>query len=141
MIIKAGFYTWVKTISAITDILGTGDDIKFYKDKAPKGTSFPYVTFSFQNEETNHYLGGASGVAFPVLVIDVWVAEGDDATALSEAIRIALDGFSGSMGSVDVRRVHLSDRSELPMPPSDGSEVGRLRARSIYDFAIKQATS
>ena len=110
MSIKTALATRLLAVSGVTDIIGTGDDAMLFQGWADQDATYPYMTFVQISSEGVHHLASASGLGHPLFQIDIW----SDATAtresLAEAVRTALDGFSGTVSGEDIRSIRLLDR-------------------------------
>jgi hypothetical protein len=98
----------------------------------------PYVTFQRISNVHERHLNGGTGLAHPRWEINVWARGALENDNLAEAIREAMDNFSGDVdtgaGTFDVRSVFLEDDEQDFEPSFDGSGRGVWRTR--MDFII-----
>lgn len=95
----------------------------------------PVVTYREIASTRAQSHNGPSGLAFPLVQIDCWSDTMLGAETLKEAVRIALDGFKGSMGStvaLDVQAVQLARTR-------DDYEANTKRYRKTMDFEFQHA--
>ena len=137
MSLEAALYAELAADSGVAAIVG----VKIYPaGSVPMSADLPYVTYQkVSNEHVNHQ-GGSSSMARPRMQIDCWAASGKAAVELYEAVRAALDNFSGTMGSgsntatvkISVLETDSSD-FERPGDKGEGSAF-----RQILEFLIWQ---
>ena len=118
--------------SALTGLIGAPPSMRLYPDLLPEGIAYPAVTYFRVSTPRAHTLSGPSGFAQPRFQFSVWGNTKGDVIAVTEAIRLALDGFRGQMGEVLVRGI-LSD-DEM----GDHDEYdGRTRSfHRVIDFHV-----
>jgi len=88
---------------------------RIYPLRAPQNPTVPYVTYSRINTDREHHMSGASGLAHPHFQIDVFASSFSSMSAVANAIRSALDVYSGDMGSpsIDVSSVLVVDERDF----------------------------
>ena len=101
----SGLYSWVKTVSAITAILGTGDSIQFYptavlEEKTPPVAFYEDDVDAAESIQDTQPTVQYSDVRFSFVGSDTVTPK-----QLAIVFWNALQGFSGAMGSVNVQAV------------------------------------
>lgn len=83
----------------------------------PQGTKLASVVYTRISGYGDYHMQGRSGYVRPRVQIAAWAPKSDDATALANAVKDRLDGFSGIMGSgaaqVRVQGVFQADEREM----------------------------
>jgi hypothetical protein len=91
-------------------------DNRVFVSIIPQGETRASIVVSLISGRGDHHMEGASGLARPRLQIDAWAPDADVATALGNAVRDRIDGFSGVMGEGDaavaVQGVFLADERD-----------------------------
>ena len=132
MSIETALYDRLTGTAAITALVGSGSSARIYPDLAPASTEKPYCTYRTVSTVRSRHFAGIAGsqVDFARVQVDVWAATALSRRSVADAIRDALDGFSGSMGdeSLDVRRIAVDGPSMLTEPPFGDDEVPTYRA-------------
>lgn len=85
---------------------------RVYPVKMPQRPTYPAVTYFRVSGPREHSQSGPSGLAHPRFQLDCMAATYAGAKTLAAAVRLALDGFRGSMGGgggVDVNAVFIED--------------------------------
>lgn len=128
--IKIDILAFLKSKTAIKAIVGR----KIYAGHAPSGASLPYITFSRVSEPPHHHMKAAAGIASPTFQIDSWGKNSKVVSELSEAIRNAIDGFTGLMGTNDVRVARITASFDDEEEQKNGSQ--RPAYRVTQDILI-----
>lgn len=129
----------LKTITAITDIVGSGNDARIYQDLAPEGRPLPYIllveTGTGEIEET---LVGGPGIAQPEFDVIAFGSTRAECNHLGEVIRENLHRWSGQMNnSTQVQNTSLNQYRQTGTDnPQDKSYAPRYWARYFYEFTI-----
>lgn len=131
MKIERAISTYLMGKSTVIALVGTG----VYPFPAPASASYPFITFQLITEEHSHSMSGAVGLTNPVMQIDIWSESFSDQMLVSEAVRNALDGFRGDMGSdnLNIRNCFLQNRASFTESESEGRAPVH---RSSMDFSI-----
>lgn len=102
----------------------------FYLGTIPQKPEYPFTASGKATGGRDHHLRGASGVAYPRFQIEAWAETYTAAKALANAVRKALDGYSGTVGTVDVRSI-------LILSERDFYEEAVKAHRIIMDFSVR----
>ncbi len=134
--IEAALITRMKANAALTALVGT----RIACPVARQGWALPYVVLYGERSSSREIATGRSvGLAQWEGSIEVH-AEGEVAyesvKSITDAIRTVLDGYRGTVNvtdpttqaveAVEIRTSILETQSDLQLPPSDGSEQGRV---------------
>ena len=98
MLLEEGLYTFLQSRAGLTALVGT----RIYPVMAPQGVALPYVAFDRVDTRPEQALGEAAGLATTRVQFDCYAAGAKQAKELADALRQALDGQSGTWGSVVV---------------------------------------
>lgn len=96
--------------AAIAAIIGS----RMYPDILPQNVTYPAISYSMAARESVRDIpNGPAGRARPRLTINAWSLVYDQASELSDAIRLRLDGFKGVMGASDVGAIRLDNMFDV----------------------------
>jgi hypothetical protein len=93
------------TISAITT--------RCYPVMIPQSPVYPLILYTKISGMRDHALEGPSGMAHPRFQIEAWAETYDEAKGLSEAIRSALDGYTGTSDSTYIGSCLLDSERDI----------------------------
>lgn len=115
-------------IATVRSMAGT----QMYAGILDEGAKLPALTYELVDDGTEHTLDGASeGMYHPRVQIDVWTMSSADRKALGLAVKQALDGYSGFMGSGQTDVCVLLWDNEI-----DGYEPDRKQYHKMLDFRV-----
>lgn len=144
----ADFYdellSYLKSKAAITSLVGSTSSSRIFPDDPKQGAALPFVILDEVGGDQPEILEGTGG---PGIVRSVWHVYAMGATrtaanALSEVIRVNMQGYRGLMGLTYVNEVSLSTHRENGVDePQDSSDAKRYWSRRIYDIWHEQPTS
>ncbi len=101
---------------------------RVYPDVAPSSADLPRLTYQRISTGRHPHLAGASGLVSPRFQVICWASSRASAGVVADAVREALDGFSGTLGSggntVNARGVFLDGQGADYAPPTEGGEIG-----------------
>lgn len=132
MSLDAGLVTWLGTVSAITDLTST----RIYAREVPQNHSpaNPALVYHLV-AQTDHYShDGRSNLTGSRVQIDCLAGTPAGVVALANAVRQAMSGYKGSMGSVPVRGVFLDSAQDFE--DSQRDSAGSHVRRRVLDFFI-----
>ena len=87
--------------------------LRIYPAPAPQGTDYPLVTYQRFGGTRYSAHGDDTGLATALFQITSWDGEYDDAADLSTQVRLALQRYSGSEGSVTVQASFIENENHL----------------------------
>ena len=140
--ISSELKTYLKTKSAVTDLIGAGTAARIYPHTAKQGVALPYIVYEIFQGESYEHLGGISGLAENRIQIDCFAATSEGAYALAEAVRLApVQMFRGTMGSTAVT-VSSDDGYESGYePPEKGGTQKLYFVSRDYFITYAEATA
>lgn len=109
MTISEDFITKLKSVSAVTSLVGSGSSARIHRNFVPTVAVFPYIVFGRVTRDGNMCLDGPGGIAETDLAIECRSNTPNGAEALSDAVIAALDGDRGTWGSSTVRGCFIGD--------------------------------
>lgn len=102
---------------------------RVYPVDLPQNPVFPAVIYMKISGMRDHALSGPTGHAHPRFQIEAWATTYSAAKGLARAIRQALDGYSGTVGDVEIGSILIESERDFYEP-----EV--KCHRTIMDFMI-----
>jgi len=133
-VIETGLYVKLKADTAVTALIGAGDNARLWPNMAPEGTDLPYITFSKISGNQVNSMAGVTTLANPVLQVNVYDDDHLGVKNLAELVRLALDYDNSGWGTVDVRGVIMRNDVDIP-ELSPGLEEARVFGVAM-DFEI-----
>ena len=132
MTIETAMFSYLSGKSTITDIVST----RIYATIAPSSVVYPHITFKILAEAPEHDMEGAIGLTRVLMQLDAWAFNVAERQNIAEALRKALDGFTGLMGSEElvIRQCLMENRTTFDEPDPHGRNLPVFR--SSLDFAI-----
>jgi len=101
MIIEEALYAYLTNYAELTALVGD----RIYPVILPQNTTLPAVTFQRISGIREYSQSGPSGLAHPRFQFSCWAEKYEEAKAVAEQIRLALEGYKGMMGGSDGVRV------------------------------------
>ena len=134
--------TYLKTVSGITDLVGTGTGARVYEEDPKQAASLPYVVFEVFEGSTESHLGGIAGVARNRIQIDAYATTAAGAFALAEQIKFAVAAYRGLMGTTFVHDESGNGSYERGHDrPTTGGNQRRYWISRDYILTYQEATS
>lgn len=106
--LSEGIVAWVKTLSAVTALIGMDDDCRFYPDAVQESPDLPYVVYDEDKDSPYQTQGEVPTVASSEVTFSCVGADTSEASAVADALGAELEGMyvdGGTMGAVTVQRV------------------------------------
>lgn len=122
--VKQDFYERVRDDAGVIAAVGTDDNsvAKVYEDQAPQGVDRDYIVIRRISRPGHANFASADAISNPVFQVSVVASTAARRNTISEAVRDALDGFRGTMGSTNVRGVHLVNEADEAIGPGDATQ-------------------
>lgn len=125
--IDAGLVAHLKADANIAAYVGT----RVYHQILPQNPTLPALVYSAVSEQRRMLLTTPDGLIGAQYSIDCFARTVADCKLLSEAVRLSLNGLTGSLGGVSIDHAQLQNR--LDLTDFEGDKVTR---RILLDFAI-----
>lgn len=135
--------TRLKAVSAVTTLVGSGDEARIFPTKIPEKYAagpWPLLTYQIVSGRPEYHIDGVAGLAEVRVQIDCWSAERpgkdayDEVRDLAEAVRGALSAYTGTSEGVAIQSCFLENRRTLY---EDAAQVHR----ESLDFVVGYAES
>lgn len=107
--IRAGLRTFLQADAAVAALVGT----RVYPVKLPQGVKDASLVYNEISGQSDHHMEGPSGLVTVRMQIAAWAQSADAAHALFLAVKEAIDGYRGMMGSVEVQGVFIDSWRDL----------------------------
>lgn len=115
MTIEEGLYDYLSTNVGVSAIVGT----RVYPGTLPQNWTKPAISYQRVSGVRFRNLAGPAGRATPRIQIDCWAESYSGARTLAEAVRSAMDGYAGLMGTTTVGSVVLESDIDFYEPDTD----------------------
>lgn len=135
---EAALLARLRAVAGVTALLGSGTAMRVFAQVAKQKATTPYVTYSRVSTNTEPVAsleGGRPQFAIARINFECWSSQYDEAKAVEDAIRLALDGWSGTLASVTVagcRRIDARDIYE----PDTKPPLHRVGADYLVNFNL-----
>lgn len=123
-------HAYLVGVTALTDLVST----RIRPHKANSSDTMPYITYERVTYNGERHLGGPSKLAsegFDFYIYSKTMLEADNVIT---ALREALDGYQGLMGSTNVRNVIYNSANNIYLPPDHDDQEGDFRALMTFVF-------
>lgn len=137
MSFKSDLYDYITADAGVSALISD----RLYAGYAPESTATePYIVSSRISSEGTNHMEAASKVAVDTWQFDIWASTDESREAVSEALREALDGFSGTMGTAtEIRRILIKNQLDTIVTPTDGTQFPKYRTVQDYDFIYNRS--
>lgn len=131
--IEAAIYSRLSNHVGLTAIVGS----RIYPAHLPQSAAYPALVYTLVSNTHRHNLTGASGGALARFQFDVFSVRLADCVEAVEQIRLALQGFRGTVAGVNICFGRLDNEQDLSEPPQDGSDQWTYRKTADYIIHYK----
>ena len=94
----------------------------------------PAIAYQQISGPRDHVMDGVSGLVNSRYQFNCWAESYAGAKNLSEAVRIELDSYSGTVNSREIEVIHLDNEGDMPMVVDDIEKLNRYGKR--LDFIV-----
>jgi len=109
MTIEEGLYDYLSTDVGVSALVST----RIYPGTLPQNWTNPAISYQRISGERVRNLTGPAGRARPRIQIDCWADSYSGAKALATAVRSAMDGYAGLMGTTRVSSIVLESDTDF----------------------------
>ena len=96
---------------------------RVYHEGMPQNVVYPAVAYAKTSVERFQTLAGPSSLVKARVGVDVWAKTSASAIAVAEAVKLALDGVTGSLGGTSIQSCTYD--SEADLSEFDGDRTDR----------------
>lgn len=123
-------------VTGVTDLIGTSNTARAYHLRLPEGATLPAVTYQGISAQRFPDYDGVTALVSRRVQVDCWAVGGESAAELADEVRVALNGFSGTVASVVVNGMFLVDED------TDYEVEAQIhRRRQDYQVAYQEVTT
>jgi hypothetical protein len=108
-LIEQGIYWHLTQTVGVSSLVST----RIYPALMPQNPTFPCLTYQRISTHRYRIYHGAGQAAAPRFQIDSWAVSYAGAKALAAAVRVALDGYHGSMSPVTVGACEIVNETDV----------------------------
>jgi len=126
----------LKATSAVTDLIGTGDNARIYPIGRYQGTALPAITYQRVATTPINHSTGQVDTEFCTVQVNCFGATYTAAKGLAAAVATALKGWTDDTESPDIGMCHKHGESDLPQVTPQGQEGPDVEAVTM-DFFIQ----
>jgi hypothetical protein len=105
MAIEAALYSYLTNHAAVKALIGS----RLYPNVVPQDTTLPAVAYQVITATRSYHHQGQSAIATPRIQFTVEAASYSSANAVAAALRQALSGYRGYVGSVEICGAYLEN--------------------------------
>ena len=95
MSVKTALYAELASISNVTNVVST----RIWLGQAKQNETLPYIVYHRLDSTPEHHMLAQAGIARDMFQIDCYDDDPDDTHDLSEIVRLALNGKTGTIGA------------------------------------------
>ena len=107
---------------------------------APTGTPLPLVIYQRTAVERPQSLAGNVGNPVVTLQLTTYGTSYTSVKTIARAVRLAVDGWTGTTASVTIQRTTLQTESDGVELPQDDQMLPYYSVQQSYEFRINEAT-
>ena len=114
---------------------------RIYPDRLPQNVTLPAISYAIYSEDSIEAMGGMTGLAETIIEVRCWSSTRLQATAMSDAVRLALASYQGTSAGVVIRRIHPDLGDVGRDEPDDSSDKPIYWHERDYHAFYCEATS
>jgi hypothetical protein len=122
--------------TAVSQYIGT----RVYPLLAPTGTPLPLVIYQRTAVERPQSLSGNVGNPVVTLQLTTYGTSYTSVKTIARAVRLAVDGWTGTTASVTIQRTTLQTESDGVELPQDDQMLPYYSVQQSFEFRINEAT-
>jgi hypothetical protein len=133
VILDGDLFYFLTTDAGVAAIIAS----RCYPVSLPQPTTFPALSYSQVDAVRVRNVDGPAGKVRRRISVNSWALSDIEVWQLAEAVRAALDGFDGMMGSSEIGSIILV--TEIPFFEEEAGTVGVHRVMQDYQIGHKEA--
>ena len=133
---EAFLYQRLTSQTAVSSLIGT----KVFPLIAPTGTALPLVVYQRTAVQRPQSLSGNVGQPIITIQLTSYGTSYSSVKSLSRAVRLAVDGWTGTTSGVTITRTTLQTESDGVEMPADDQMLPYYNVQQSFDFRVTEAT-
>jgi len=131
--VDAALWEILHTDATVEALVGTA----IYPGFVPQHASMPAIVYQRISAVRTLTFGGPLGYVDARYQVTAWDDSFGDCLTLADAIRLRLDGYRGTVGSIVIHGLSLENQSDVAEEPAESQQ--RLRWGCRMDFMLTYA--
>lgn len=128
MTLEEGLVAHLRADGTITALVGTAP-ARIFRAILPQNVQYPAISFQPLSDERFNTLDGPNSMVKRRVQIDCWDDDVAGIEALSDVVRISLNGLQGDLGGFTIQHAWVDNRNSF-----DEVDGDRIDRRISYDF-------
>jgi hypothetical protein len=120
MSLKGDLYTYLINVAGVSALV---EDRVYPSFVGSMAAALPYACYDISSTQAEQHLAGVQDLAQASVAIQCWAVDAPGSDALALQVRLALDGYRGTMGTTDVRRIFYDSETDSIAVPDDGGSL------------------
>ena len=135
--------TYLKTVAAVTTLVGTGTSARIYFHQARQKAAVPYIVFDIYGDHSFEHLSGIAGLIRSRVQINCYGTSSSQSHSLSEKVRLSLQGKRNlSVGSILMHGIESIEGFERGFDsPETGDDTPRWYVERDYIMTYSETIS
>ena len=114
---------------------------RIFPNRIPQGVGMPAIAYEQLSGPRDHVMDGNTGLVSTNYVLRCSCSIYAQAKAVSEAVRIELDGYQGTVGGIAISCIMLIDEKDDPEVKPGTDKLMRFVKVLIFTISFQEATS
>lgn len=137
MTIETALVTKLEAAASVIALVGD----RIFPNRIPQGVGMPAIAYEQLSGPRDHVMDGNTGLANTNYIFKCSCAIYAQAKAVSEAVRIELDGFRGTVGGIAISCIMLEDEKDEPETRPGTDELMRFVKVLNFKVAFQETTT
>jgi hypothetical protein len=133
---EAFLYHRLTSRTAVSSLIGS----RVYPMMAPQGAPLPLVVYQRTGVDRPQSLAGNVGNPVVTLQLTSYGTSYTAVKSIARAVRLAVDGWTGTTASVTIQRSTLVTESDGMEIPADDQQLPYYSVQQSFEFRINEAT-
>lgn len=133
---EAFLYQRLTSRTAVSSLIGS----RVYPMMAPQGAPLPLVVYQRTGVDRPQSLAGNVGNPVITLQLTSYGTSYTNVKTIARAVRLAVDGWTGTTASVTIQRSTLVTESDGMEIPADDQQLPYYSVQQSFEFRINEAT-
>lgn len=134
---EAFLYQRLTSQTSVSSLVGT----RVYPHYAAQGQVLPLIVYQRLSVERPQSLSGNVGNPLITLQLTTYGTSYTSVRQISRAVRLAVDGWTGTTASVTIQRTTLTAESDGIDVPEDDQMLPYYNVQQTFEFRVNEATS